>query len=110
MPPTYLVMDIETVPDAEVHTPPEPPPGTERAFPPLYACKPVVLGVIWLDDCLAHVAEAAFRFQRARMLVGQLARAAFPRAAEALLATVSAEPRLARLVSGIDRARLLLEG
>lgn len=52
-PPTYLVLDIETVPDNEVHTPPEPAPGVERAFPPLFACRPVVLGVMWLDANLA---------------------------------------------------------
>lgn len=53
MPPSYLVLDIETVPDAELHTPPEPAPGVEKAFPPLYACKPIVLGVMWLDERLA---------------------------------------------------------
>src|SRR3954464_6236742 len=54
--PTYLVLDIETVPDAEVHTPPEPPPGSEKAekpFPPLFACRPVVIGVMWLDETFA---------------------------------------------------------
>jgi len=25
----------------------------ERAFPPLYACKPVVIGVMWLDEHMA---------------------------------------------------------
>jgi predicted PolB exonuclease-like 3'-5' exonuclease len=53
MPPSYLVLDIETVPDDEVFTPPEPAPGAERPFPPLYACKPVVMGVMWLDEALA---------------------------------------------------------
>src|SRR5687768_16837606 len=52
MPPSYLIMDIETVPDAELHTPPEPAPGVEKAFPPLYACKPIVIGVMWLDEQL----------------------------------------------------------
>jgi predicted PolB exonuclease-like 3'-5' exonuclease len=50
---TYLVLDIETVPDEDVYTPPEPLPGSERPFPPLYACKPVVIGVMWLDETLA---------------------------------------------------------
>jgi predicted PolB exonuclease-like 3'-5' exonuclease len=50
---TYLVLDIETIPDVELHTPPEPPPGQEKAFPPLFACKPIVIGVLWLDENLA---------------------------------------------------------
>src|SRR5881628_54577 len=50
--PSYLVLDIETVPDDELYTPPEPPPGAEKAFPPLYACKPVMLGALWLDETL----------------------------------------------------------
>jgi 3'-5' exonuclease len=51
--PSYLVLDIETIPDGEVHTPPEPPPGMDKVFPPLFACKPVVIGVLWLDENLA---------------------------------------------------------
>ena len=50
---TYLVLDIETIPDRDLHTPPEPVAGTERPFPPLYACRPVVLGVMWLDADLS---------------------------------------------------------
>src|SRR3954447_21295617 len=50
-----LVLDIETVPDRELWTPP--PEGAsgerDRSFPPLYACRPVVIGVIWLDDDLS---------------------------------------------------------
>lgn len=46
---SHLVLDIETVPDRSVYTPPAPQPGAERAFPPLYACKVVVIGVMWLD-------------------------------------------------------------
>jgi predicted PolB exonuclease-like 3'-5' exonuclease len=49
---TYLILDIETIPDRELHTPPEAPAGVERPFPPLYACRPVVLGVMWLDENL----------------------------------------------------------
>jgi len=45
---TYLVLDIETIPDRELFTPPETAAGSERPFPPLYACKPIVVGVIWL--------------------------------------------------------------
>jgi 3'-5' exonuclease len=50
---TYLVLDIETVPDRDLFTPPEPADGAERPFPPLYACRPIVIGVIWLDGTLA---------------------------------------------------------
>ena len=50
---TYLVLDIETIPDRELFTPPEPSNGVERPFPPLYACRPIVIGVIWLDEALA---------------------------------------------------------
>jgi predicted PolB exonuclease-like 3'-5' exonuclease len=50
---TYLILDIETIPDRELFAPPEPPEGVERAFPPLYACRPIVLGVMWLDQDLA---------------------------------------------------------
>lgn len=50
--PGYLVLDIETIPDRDLYTPPEPAPGAERPFPPLYACQPVVLGVLWLDEHL----------------------------------------------------------
>jgi predicted PolB exonuclease-like 3'-5' exonuclease len=49
---TFLVLDIETIPDAELYTPAQPSPGTERTFPPIYACKPVVIGVMWLDEGL----------------------------------------------------------
>jgi predicted PolB exonuclease-like 3'-5' exonuclease len=50
---SYLVLDIETVPDRELHAPSEPATGAERPFPPLYACRPIVLGVMWLDEELA---------------------------------------------------------
>ncbi len=48
-----LILDIETVPDLDLYTPPEPAVGAERPFPPLYACRPIVIGVIWLDEALA---------------------------------------------------------
>jgi predicted PolB exonuclease-like 3'-5' exonuclease len=48
--PSYLVLDIETIPDRELWTPPEPGPGSERTFPPLYACRPVVIGALLLDE------------------------------------------------------------
>jgi len=52
-PPSYLVLDIETIPDPDLYSPPELPAGMERPFPPLYACRPVVIGVMWLDEELA---------------------------------------------------------
>jgi 3'-5' exonuclease len=51
--PTYLVLDIETIPDPDLYTVPEPANGVERPFPPLYACRPIVLGVMWLDADLS---------------------------------------------------------
>jgi predicted PolB exonuclease-like 3'-5' exonuclease len=51
--PTTLVLDIETVPDGDLYSPPQPSPGNERPFPPLYACRPIVIGVMWLDEQLA---------------------------------------------------------
>jgi hypothetical protein len=55
MPRSYLVLDIETVPDAALYVAPEVPPGPgghaiERPFPPLFAHRPVVVGVMWLDE------------------------------------------------------------
>jgi 3'-5' exonuclease len=52
-PPTTVVLDIETIPDRALFTPPEPAPGAPPPFPPLYACRPVVIGVMWLDESLA---------------------------------------------------------
>lgn len=52
--PSTLVLDIETIPDRALFNPPEPSPNSERPperpFPPLYACRPVVIGVMWLDE------------------------------------------------------------
>jgi predicted PolB exonuclease-like 3'-5' exonuclease len=50
MPRGYLVLDIETVPDADLYKPPDLPTGTEKPFPPLYAHRPIVIGVLWLDE------------------------------------------------------------
>ena len=50
---TYLVLDIETIPDRELFSPPEMAAGIERPFPPLYACRPVVIGVMWLGADLS---------------------------------------------------------
>jgi predicted PolB exonuclease-like 3'-5' exonuclease len=50
----FLVFDIETVPDPELYKPPEPTGvpgiGLDKPFPPLWAHKPIVLGVLWLDE------------------------------------------------------------
>ena len=46
----FLVLDIETVPDAALYTPPPAPVAHEKPFPPLYAHRPIVLGVLWLDE------------------------------------------------------------
>ena len=47
---SYLVLDIETIPDPQLYTPPEVTTGQDRPFPPLYAHRPIVLGVLWLDE------------------------------------------------------------
>lgn len=47
---SYLVLDIETVPDGELYERPDVAAGVERPFPPLYAHKPIVIGVLWLDE------------------------------------------------------------
>jgi predicted PolB exonuclease-like 3'-5' exonuclease len=54
-PPSYLVLDIETVPDQDLYATPELAPGpggqsAERPFPPLFAHRPIVIGVLWLDE------------------------------------------------------------
>jgi predicted PolB exonuclease-like 3'-5' exonuclease len=46
----YLVLDIETVPDRQLYTHPEAKAGEERPFPPLWAHRPIVIGVLWLDE------------------------------------------------------------
>lgn len=46
---SYLVLDIETVPDSSLWTPPDTPMGKERAFPPTYAHRVIVVGCMWLD-------------------------------------------------------------
>jgi hypothetical protein len=52
-------MDIETVPDPELYSAPAATSGagdrtgtgsTERAFPPIYAHRPVVIGMLWMDE------------------------------------------------------------
>jgi hypothetical protein len=47
---SYLVFDIETVPDPELYVAPQVEAGQERPFPPLFAHRPIVLGVLWLDE------------------------------------------------------------
>ncbi len=48
----YLVLDIETVPDGELYDRPESQAGVASPFPPLWAHKPIVIGVLWLDETL----------------------------------------------------------
>jgi 3'-5' exonuclease len=58
MPRSYLVLDIETVPDLDLYAPPDttPGPGAPAPFPPLHCHRPVVLGALWLDE--------GYRFRR----------------------------------------------
>ena len=46
----FLVLDIETVPDPALYTAPPQQAGVEKPFPPIYAHRPIVIGVLWLDD------------------------------------------------------------
>ena len=50
MGPSNLVLDIETVPDPDLYTPPDTRMGEERPFPPLYVHKPIVIGCLLFDD------------------------------------------------------------
>jgi predicted PolB exonuclease-like 3'-5' exonuclease len=50
---SHLILDIETVPDTDLYAPPDPPPGAERPFPPLWASRVITIGVLWLDQHLA---------------------------------------------------------
>src|SRR5690606_25865439 len=45
---SYLVLDIETVPDTDLWSPPDLPMGMERPFPPTYAHRVIVVGCMWL--------------------------------------------------------------
>lgn len=47
---SYLVMDIETIPDTTLYKAPDTAPGVERPFPPLYVHRPVVIGCLWLGE------------------------------------------------------------
>jgi len=46
----YLILDIETVPDGDLYTPPEVATGQAAPFPPLWAHRPIVIGALWLDE------------------------------------------------------------
>jgi predicted PolB exonuclease-like 3'-5' exonuclease len=52
--PSYLVVDIETVPDTGVWVAPETRPGpgegAGKPFPPPYAHRTIVVGCLWLDE------------------------------------------------------------
>jgi 3'-5' exonuclease len=45
---SYLVLDIETVPDGAMWAAPETPLGVDRPFPPTYAHRIVCIGCLWL--------------------------------------------------------------
>jgi hypothetical protein len=45
---TYLVLDIETVPDLTLWSKPDAPEGSEAPFPPTYAHEVIVIGSMWL--------------------------------------------------------------
>ncbi|MBT8494026.1 MAG: ribonuclease H-like domain-containing protein [Deltaproteobacteria bacterium] len=47
---SYLVLDIETVPDVTLWGTRDTPLGHERPFPPTYAHRVVVVGCMWLDE------------------------------------------------------------
>jgi hypothetical protein len=57
--------------------------------------------------CLSDVVQTALLFLRFRLLQGQLGAAAYRDAATAMLETLAAEPRVAPVLAGIDRAQLL---
>src|SRR5262249_14425915 len=46
MAPSYLVFDIETVPDTDLYLAPDSTAGEARPFPPLYVHKPIVIGCL----------------------------------------------------------------
>ncbi len=45
---SYLVLDIETVPDNQLWRKPDTPQGQEAPFPPTYAHQVIVVGCMWL--------------------------------------------------------------
>lgn len=51
----YVVLAVETVPDSELWQPPPPKPRARKkvdVFPPLYAHRPIVIGMGFIDDAL----------------------------------------------------------
>lgn len=50
--PSYLVLDIETVPDTPRWVKPEHPPGTEPPFPPTWAHRIIAIGCLWFDHAM----------------------------------------------------------
>jgi 3'-5' exonuclease len=50
MPRSYLVLDIETVPDPALYLVDSTISPGDRPFPPLHVHRPIVLGALWLDD------------------------------------------------------------
>ncbi|HTE51830.1 MAG TPA: ribonuclease H-like domain-containing protein [Kofleriaceae bacterium] len=76
-PKSYLILDIETVPDTRLWTAPDATPGrdgTDRPFPPTYAHRVIVIGCLWLDRAyrlkrLAIIGEGAADPQDERALL-----------------------------------------
>jgi predicted PolB exonuclease-like 3'-5' exonuclease len=52
---SYLVLDIETVPDPALYVHPDVTAGDERPFPPLHVHKPIVIGCLLFDGEYAPV-------------------------------------------------------
>src|SRR5262245_16182597 len=50
MPRSYLVLDIETVPDPALYLAPETDGVAPAPFPPIHCHRPIVLGAMWLDE------------------------------------------------------------
>jgi 3'-5' exonuclease len=53
----YLVLDIETVPDPELYSPPDQASGDAKPFPPLYAHRPIVLDELFAFKRIGVIGE-----------------------------------------------------
>lgn len=49
---SYLVLDIESIVDSSVYTPPPVEAGKDLPFPPFWAWIPITIGCVWMDDHL----------------------------------------------------------
>jgi predicted PolB exonuclease-like 3'-5' exonuclease len=64
--PNHLILDIETIPDHSVWTPPPPEDGKE-VFPPVYAHRPVVIGAVFLDSDLMPKKVGALKLEKGEL-------------------------------------------